>query len=38
MRRQKMNRGRSRRVFSKTAGRAHARNFSPAPMRGGIRL
>jgi len=36
--RQKMNRGKSRRVFSRTASRSHAKNFRGAPMRGGIRL
>jgi len=38
MRRQKMSRGRSRKVFSKTASRSHRKNFAGAPMRGGIRL
>lgn len=38
MRRQKMSRGRSRRMFSKTASRSHKKNFRGAPMRGGIRL
>lgn len=34
----KMSRGSSRRNFSRTAMRKNKRNFSPAPMRGGIRL
>jgi len=36
--RKKLSRGKSRRLFSKTAGRTHKKNVSPAPMRGGIRL
>jgi len=36
--RQKLSRGRSKRVFSKTASRAHRKNFAGNPMRGGIRL
>lgn len=38
MRRQKMGRSNSRRVFTKTASRKNARNFGSNPMRGGIRL
>lgn len=38
MKRQKMGRGRSRRVFTKNALRKNAKNFRGAPMRGGIRL
>lgn len=38
MRRQKMSRGKSRRVFTKTALRKNAKNFRGNPMRGGIRL
>lgn len=33
-----MHRGYSKKVFSRGAQRIHARNVSPAPMRGGIRL
>ncbi len=36
--RKKMRRGRSKRMFSKTASRTHRKNVSPRPMRGGIRL
>jgi len=28
----------SRKLFTKTASRSPSKNFSPAPMRGGIRL
>lgn len=39
MRRQKMARGRSRKVFTRGAQRVHKRNSAQArPMRGGIRL
>lgn len=41
MRRHKMSRGHSRKMFSHTAGnqRVHPKNHSPTmPMRGGIRL
>lgn len=38
MRRQKMSRGKSRKQFSRTAGKSHRKNFNNAPMRGGIRL
>lgn len=38
MRRQSMSRGKSRSLFSRTASKSHRKNFSPAPMRGGIRL
>lgn len=38
MRRSKMSRGKSKRSFSKSAGRTHKKNVSPRPMRGGIRL
>lgn len=38
MYRQKMSGSRSKRLFSKTASGHHKRNFSPNPMRGGIRL
>lgn len=34
----KMSRGGSRRLFTATASRTNARNVSPHPMRGGIRL
>lgn len=38
MRRNKMNRRKSRRVFRKTASRMHKRNAASSIMRGGIRL
>jgi len=38
MKRYKMNRGKSRRSFSRGASRTHSRNIMGAPMRGGIRL
>lgn len=40
MKRQKVSRGRSQKMFKKTAGREHKLNhFGPSPiMRGGIRL
>lgn len=40
MKRHKMSRGKSRRIFRKTASRTHKRNVSGAGavMRGGIRL
>lgn len=38
MRRQKMGRSNSRRVFTKTASKSHRKNFGSNPMRGGIRL
>lgn len=37
MRRQKLNKKKSKRLFSKTSG-THRRNISSNPMRGGIRL
>lgn len=37
-RRYKMSRKASKRSFTRNAVRVKARNFSPAPMRGGIRL
>lgn len=37
MRRAKMARGKSKRIFRKTSG-THQKNISPRPMRGGIRL
>lgn len=36
--RQKMSRGKSRKVFKKGAKRVHKRNNMARPMRGGIRL
>jgi len=36
--RRKMSRGRSRRLFKKTASRSHKRNFHRHPMRGGLRI
>jgi len=38
MRRNKMSRSGSRKLFSKTASRHHGLNTRAAPMRGGIRL
>jgi len=34
----KMNKGKSRRSFSRGADRVHKKNIQPGPMRGGIRL
>ena len=36
--RKKMSKGRSRKMFSKTAKRVHKKNGRGRPMRGGIRL
>lgn len=36
--RSKMSGKTSRKLFTKTASRSHNKNFSPNPMRGGIRL
>lgn len=36
--RKKMRRGRSKKLFRKTASMSHKKNFRAAPMRGGIRL
>lgn len=38
MNRHGMGRGQSRRTFTRAAVRHHRKNFSGAPMRGGIRL
>lgn len=38
MRRQKMGRSNSRKVFTKHASKSHRKNFGGNPMRGGIRL
>jgi len=38
MYRQKINRKKSRRDFSKSAARTHRKNIADKPMRGGIRL
>ena len=38
MRRRKMSRKKSRRLFTKTARRVNPRNNISSPMRGGIRL
>lgn len=38
MKRHKMNRKKSKKYFSKTAGHTHGRNIRSSPMRGGIRL
>lgn len=37
-RRQKLNKGKDRKVFSRTASKTHRKNGQGAPMRGGIRL
>lgn len=37
-RRSRMSKGRSKKLFRKTANRGHKFNITPAPMRGGIRL
>lgn len=36
--RSKISRKKSKKMFSKGAGRTHARNVRSSPMRGGIRL
>ena len=38
MRRNKMSRKRSRKLFSRTASRTNARNLRSVPMRGGFRI
>lgn len=38
MRRHKMSRSGSKKLFTRTASKQHRRNTGPAPMRGGIRL
>lgn len=38
MRRHSINRGKSERQFSRTAGHTHIKNIRAKPMRGGIRL
>ncbi len=38
MRRQKMSRRKSERLFTSTAARTHYKNVRPRPQRGGIRL
>jgi len=38
MKRSKMSKGRSQKMFRRGASRTNSRNFSPTPMRGGIRL
>lgn len=38
MKRYKMNKGKSKRLFSKTASGTHKKNLQTNPMRGGIRL
>jgi len=38
MKRYKMNKGSSKRLFSRTASRTHNKNLRGSPMRGGIRL
>lgn len=37
-RRKRLSRGKSRRLFSRTAGRTHKRNLVTTVMRGGIRM
>lgn len=36
--RYKMNKGKSKRLFTRTASGTHSKNLQGAPMRGGIRL
>jgi len=36
--RKKMKRGKSKKLFSRTASRTHKKNMRSGPMRGGIRL
>lgn len=36
--RMKLRRGKSRRLFKRTAQRVHGKNMRASPMRGGIRL
>jgi hypothetical protein len=36
--RHKISRGKSRRMFGRSAGSTNSRNVAPPPMRGGIRL
>lgn len=38
MRRHKLGRSQSKKIFTRTAAKTHSRNVSPHPMRGGIRL
>jgi len=38
MKRSKMSKGKSRKLFSKTASKTNSKNTRSAPMRGGIRL
>jgi len=38
MKRSKMSRGKSRRLFTATASTTHKKNLAGSPMRGGIRL
>lgn len=38
MKRSKMRKGHSKRVFRKTAVRTHKKNLAPKPTRGGYRL
>lgn len=38
MKRHKLNRRKSEKSFSRTAGHTHVRNIRDKPMRGGIRL
>lgn len=37
MKRSKMSKGHSRKLFTKTAQKVHKKNATPNPMRGGIR-
>jgi len=38
MKRRPMSRGKSKRQFSRRAGKTHRKNLAVGPMRGGIRL
>nr|AVQ10236.1 hypothetical protein [Gokushovirinae environmental samples] len=38
MRRKKMSRGKSKKLFRRTAKRVHRKNLRARPMRGGIRM
>lgn len=38
MRKMKINRSKSKRLFERTASRTHYKNIQDRPMRGGIRL
>lgn len=38
MKRSKLSRGGSKRLFAKTGAMTHVKNLAPTPMRGGFRL